>query len=239
MSLFKKILALLLVPYAFWLVCAYDYHFIDHLNLLIHEGGHLIFSFMGEWMHVLGGTILQLLFPLAFSLVFLFRRDKYASALFGIWFGESMMDMAVYMADAQVQALPLLFGKGTHDWHWIFSHMGVLEHCEGIALFFRVLASMIVLSSIAYMLYDAFRKKKPDETPITTLTPLIEQVKKNEGSQSVQAGSDKLNWSVWRQDDNGNVALVKSGLTRTEALGLIAEYEAKEHKQTYWAQEDK
>jgi hypothetical protein len=46
-------------------------------------------------------------------------------------------------------------------------------------------------------------------------------------------------WSVWRQDDNGNVALVKAGLTQTEALRLIDEYEAKGHKQTYWAQENR
>jgi len=237
MSLFKKILALCLVPYAFWLVCAYDYHFIDHLNLLIHEGGHLIFSFMGEWMHVLGGTILQLLLPFLFSLVFLFRRDKYASALFGIWFGESMMYTYVYMRDAQDQLLPLV-GGGTHDWYWLFSHMGILEHCEGIALFFRILASIIVLSSIAYMLYDAFRKKKPEEIPVGTLASIIEQAKKNEGPQSVQADSDKPNWSVWRQDDNGNIVLVKSGLTKPEALKIMGEYEAGGHKQTYWMQEN-
>jgi hypothetical protein len=44
-------------------------------------------------------------------------------------------------------------------------------------------------------------------------------------------------WSVWRQDDNGNVFMVKSGLTEAEALRLVAEYEAKGHKQTYWAKE--
>ena len=44
-------------------------------------------------------------------------------------------------------------------------------------------------------------------------------------------------WSVWRQDDNGNVALVKSGLTQAAAIRLSAEYEAKGHKQTYWAKE--
>jgi len=236
MSLFKKILALCLLPYVIWLVCAYDYHFIDHLNLLIHEGGHFVFNPLGEFMGFLGGTLLQLLIPLLFALVFLFRRDKYASALFGIWFGENMMYVYVYMADAQDQLLPLV-GGGTHDWYWLFSHMGVLEHCKGIALFFQVLASIIVLSSIAYMLYDAFRKKKPEEVPVGTLASIIEQAKKNEELQSARGVPDKPNWSVWRQDDNGNAALVKAGLTRPEALQLIADYEAQGHKQTYWAQE--
>jgi len=236
MSLFKKIFALCLVPYAFWLVCAYDYHFIDHLNLLIHEGGHLFFNYFGEWMGFLGGTLLQLLIPLAFCLVFLFRRDKYASALFGIWFGESIMYMYVYMADAQDQLLPLV-GGGTHDWYWMFSRMGVLEHCKGIALFFQVLASIIVLSSIAYMLYDSFRKKKPVETDTTLLASIIQQANKTQASPPTERIPEKPSWSIWRQDDNGNVALVKAGLTRTEALQLIAEYEAKGHKQTYWTQD--
>jgi len=47
------------------------------------------------------------------------------------------------------------------------------------------------------------------------------------------------NWSVWRQDNNGNVFMVKSGLVEAEALRLVAEYEAKGHKQTYWAKERK
>ncbi|MFA5367653.1 MAG: hypothetical protein WC333_07235 [Dehalococcoidia bacterium] len=237
MSLFKKIFALLLLPYAFWLVFAYGFHFIDWLNLFIHEGGHFLFTFFGDWLHVLGGTFAQLAVPLGIALYFLYRRQRYESAFCGFWFGESMMYMADYMADARLQALPLL-GKGEHDWYWIFSRMGVLEHCQGIAMFFHVIASIIVLVSIGYMLYDAFKKKKPEEIPIGTLASIVDQAKKNDKPQSDQNGMDKPNWYVWRQDDNGNVALVKSGLTRTDALSLIAEYEAKGHKQTYWAQEN-
>jgi hypothetical protein len=179
MSLFKKIFALCLVPYAFWLVFAYDYHFIDNLNLLLHEGGHFFFKFFGEWMQFLGGTILQLFVPMAFALVFLYYRQKYESAFCGIWFGESMMYMAGYMKDAQDQLLPL----------------------------------------------------------VTSVNPLTQLIQQSKGDNDTDGGSDKPSWSVWRQDDNGNVALVKAGLTRTEALQLIAEYEAKGHKQTYRAQE--
>lgn len=160
MSLFKKIFALCLVPYAFWLVFAYGFHFIDWLNLFIHEGGHFLFTFFGEWLHVLGGTLFQLFVPIAIAIYFIYHRQKYESAFCGFWFGESLMYTADYMADAKAQALPLL-GNGEHDWHWIFSRMGVLEHCEGIALFFHVIASIIVLVSLGYMLYNAFRKKKP------------------------------------------------------------------------------
>lgn len=54
----------------------------------------------------------------------------------------------------------------------------------------------------------------------------------------LKAAADRT-WSVMRQDDNGNVATVKAGLTREEAFRLAAEYESKGHKQTYWAQESR
>jgi hypothetical protein len=238
MSLFKKIFALCLVPYAFWLVFAYNFHFIDWLNLFIHEGGHFLFTFFGEWLHFLGGTFAQLLVPLGFALYFLYRRQRYESAFCGFWFGESMMYMARYMGDAQEQILPLL-GKGTHDWYWMFSRMGVLEHCGGIAMFFHILASIIVLASVAYMLYNAFRKKKPAVISVNPLMPLIQQIKGNSETNCDDGNTGRPGWSVWRQDDNGNVALVKAGMTHIEALSLIAEYETKGHKQTYWAQESK
>lgn len=45
-------------------------------------------------------------------------------------------------------------------------------------------------------------------------------------------------WSVWRQDDNGNVFMVKNGLTEIDALRLVREFERKGHKQSYWAKEN-
>lgn len=44
-------------------------------------------------------------------------------------------------------------------------------------------------------------------------------------------------YSVWRQDDNGNIYLVKDRLTEIDAFRLVREYEEKGHKQTYWAKE--
>lgn len=42
-------------------------------------------------------------------------------------------------------------------------------------------------------------------------------------------------WSVWRQDDHGNVFLVSSGHTGAEALREVRYLEKKGHKQLYWA----
>jgi hypothetical protein len=43
-------------------------------------------------------------------------------------------------------------------------------------------------------------------------------------------------WTVYRIDDNGNVFVVKSGLNLSEAQRLVAEFEARGHKQMYWAE---
>jgi hypothetical protein len=40
---------------------------------------------------------------------------------------------------------------------------------------------------------------------------------------------------VCRQDDNGNRFEVKRHLSQEEALRLVAEFEARGHKQFYWA----
>ncbi len=42
-------------------------------------------------------------------------------------------------------------------------------------------------------------------------------------------------WRIFRMDDNGNEFEVESGLTLETALRRVAEFEARGHKQTYWA----
>ena len=43
-------------------------------------------------------------------------------------------------------------------------------------------------------------------------------------------------WAVHRQDDNGNRFVVQTGLGREDADQLVAELEARGHKQLYWAE---
>ena len=45
-------------------------------------------------------------------------------------------------------------------------------------------------------------------------------------------------WAVWRIDDNGNTFVVRDGLTRDEADRVVAEFTARGHKQTYWAERE-
>jgi hypothetical protein len=43
-------------------------------------------------------------------------------------------------------------------------------------------------------------------------------------------------WAVHRQDDNGNRFVVQTGLTPDEAERFVVQFEAKGHKQVYWAE---
>lgn len=50
------------------------------------------------------------------------------------------------------------------------------------------------------------------------------------------AEDETRQWAVWRRDDNGNEFLVRERLSEQEARRLVREFEAKGHKQSYWAQ---
>ena len=52
------------------------------------------------------------------------------------------------------------------------------------------------------------------------------------------AGTPAATWQVWRIDDNGNTFLMRELLTQAEADRVVAEFTARGHKQTYWAERE-
>ncbi len=148
--MWRWILLLAALPYSFWLVFAYEYHFIDHVNLLLHEAGHVLFSPFGNTLQFLGGTISQLFFPAAFAVHFWRGDRKFEAGVGAVWFAESLMYTAAYMGDARARILPLV-GGGIHDWHWLFSRWGVLAGAESIAGFFHFVASVLLVASLVFM----------------------------------------------------------------------------------------
>ena len=146
---------LLLLPYVGWLIFAYRYHFLDGVNLLVHEAGHVVFAVFGDTPDLLGGTLLQLLVPAVFVGSFLRRRMTFEGAVCGVWLAESLMYTARYLADAQAQALPLVGGH-IHDWHWLLSHAGLLAHCEAIGNLLHVVASMAAGAALVWAARRAF-----------------------------------------------------------------------------------
>jgi len=128
------------------------------LNLGIHEGGHLLFAPLGRAVGVAGGTLLQLIAPLAALWMFLRQPDWFAASVSLAWLSTNLHGVGTYMADAQAMALPLVTvggGDALHDWNFLFARFGALPHCEAIGALVHGLAHgtmLVALASGAWLL---------------------------------------------------------------------------------------
>ncbi|CAN5891421.1 hypothetical protein BH24GEM1_BH24GEM1_13390 [soil metagenome] len=102
------------------------YRLLDSLDLAIHETGHLVFGFDGEPPMLLGGTLLQLLIPAAFTVAFWRQGDRHGATVPLWWLGQNCWNISVYIKDARAQELPLV-GGGEHDWALLLGEMGWLD----------------------------------------------------------------------------------------------------------------
>src|SRR5262249_2580213 len=71
----------------------------------VHEFGHLLFAFFGEFMTAAGGSINQLLIPVGAAVLFIYYRDYFGIAAAGAWPSSSLLDLARYIGDARAQGL--------------------------------------------------------------------------------------------------------------------------------------
>ena len=133
--------------YAVFLLYAFRAHggflFIDSANLVVHEAGHLLFSWLGPTLGLWGGTILQWMVPLLLAAYFFHQRQTGAFVFCLFFFFENLLYTATYMADARTMALPLVTTGDSdfveHDWYTIFSSLGVLQYDTAIAGIVRFL----------------------------------------------------------------------------------------------------
>ena len=153
--------AVLLALYAISIVRDPDgWRFIDGVNLLIHEGGHPVFSFFGEFATAAGGTLMQLLVPIAFTVYFRRERQRFASCVTLLWTGENFFNVARYMADARARLLPLVGGDGAeHDWAYMLGRLGMLEQDQRLANAVRLVGALVLLAAVVGALNEALRRK--------------------------------------------------------------------------------
>ena len=152
-----------LVFYLLFLLYAWDarggFLIIDNANLIVHEAGHLLFSYLGYTLMIWGGTILQLFVPLALAAYFAYLRQPAATAFCGFFFFENFLYISVYMADARAQALPLVTVGDSdyveHDWNYIFSSLGVLQHDLGIAAVVGFLGWTGMIATMGWLAWRA------------------------------------------------------------------------------------
>ncbi len=132
-------------------------NFIHGIDLIFHEAGHVVFRFLGDFMMVLGGSLLQVLVPLLVAGAFLLKNADPFGASVGLWWtGQSLSDVAIYIRDAREMQLQLLGGgtgmdrPGFHDWHNLLSRLGWLEHERTLAALVNGLGIVLMLLALLW-----------------------------------------------------------------------------------------
>lgn len=170
-TFYFKIIILLIVA-AYFVYCAVTpnaWHFLDNVDLLIHEAGHIVFMPFGEFVCVAGGTIMQILMPLAFVIYFLRENELYSNSFVMFWLGQNFINISVYLKDAVEMRLPLLGGGGTHDWNFLLTRLNLLPQTQ-------FLGSLVYLSGLAIIILAVFLGfyaviKKDNQDARSTFTP--------------------------------------------------------------------
>lgn len=145
------------------LVTSQNFLFIDFVNLVIHEGGHLLFSWGGDTLTLYGGTLLQWLVPFLLAVYFYGRRHTTGFVFSLFFFFENWRYTSFYMADARAQELPLVSVGGggdeenMHDFYRIFSNWGVLAHDTQFAAATRACAWIGMLAVVSWLAWRTFR----------------------------------------------------------------------------------
>ncbi len=129
-----------IISFCVFLYCLYyvsspqTWHFIDNVDLVIHEAGHVVFAILGEFLYIAGGTLLQIIFPAIFVGYFFFKDQQYSASLLLYWVGINFIAVSIYAGDALKMQLELLTGdKDGHDWNNMLFMLGQLRNTEFIS----------------------------------------------------------------------------------------------------------
>ena len=123
---------------------------VDYVNLIIHEGGHFFFSWFGNTIMILGGTIGELLVPLLCAIYFFCQRETTGFAFSTYWLFENFPYIGTYMADARSAALPLV-GSEESDWTILFGQWGLLAEDQKIGAIMRTLGWLGMLATMIWL----------------------------------------------------------------------------------------
>jgi len=130
--------------------------FLHWIDLPFHEAGHFVFRPLGSFLHILGGTLGQLLVPLIVAGAFLRQRDPFGAAAGVWWLGQSFVDCAPYIADARARRLMLISGETGqtdwegHDWYQLLSRTGLLGWDLTLARLAWSLGALLMAVALAY-----------------------------------------------------------------------------------------
>jgi hypothetical protein len=144
--------------------------FLHLINLPFHEAGHVLFMPFGRFMMTLGGSLLQVAVPIVCAVVFLTKtRDPFAASAALWWAGQSLMDLAPYIADARALQLVLLGGRTGaevegHDWEYLLQTLGWLRHDVALGRASFALGALLMVAALAWGAAVLFRQYRSQRT---------------------------------------------------------------------------
>ena len=127
--------------------------FLHLPDLVFHEAGHIIFSPFGEFMTVLGGSLLQVLIPIIAGVAFFRQEQPFNVAIMAWWAGQNLVDLAPYIADARSLSLVLLGGHTGaevegHDWEFILTQLGIAHRDQGIGTATHAIGILVMIGAL-------------------------------------------------------------------------------------------
>lgn len=130
--------------------------FMHLVHLPFHEAGHVVLSPFGRFLMVLGGSLFQVVIPLLCGAVLLLKSgDAFGAAVTAWWAGQSLMDLAPYIADARALELVLLGGHTGaevegHDWEYLLQTVGWLHRDVALGGLSYRLGAFVMLAALAW-----------------------------------------------------------------------------------------
>jgi len=91
--------------------------------------------------------------PIGAAGLLLARRDYFGVGVAGCWLSFSLSNLAVYVADARAQELPLVSFSpdgGEHDWFYLLDHFNALGYDLRLALLLRRISFLVLAGSFLW-----------------------------------------------------------------------------------------
>lgn len=129
--------------------------FLHLPDLVFHEAGHLIFSPLGQFMSVLGGSLMQGLIPVVCAIAFIKQDQPFGAAICVWWAGQNLVDLAPYIADARALQITLLGGRTGaevegHDWEYILTRLRVTHLDVTLGRIAHALGMLTMIAALAF-----------------------------------------------------------------------------------------
>ena len=137
------------------------------IHLPFHEAGHMVFWPLGDFMHVLGGTLGQLLVPALVIGAFLREDNPFAASVGAWWLGASFLDCSPYIDDARAGVLLLVSGeigqenRESHDWWNLLHRTDCLALDHTLARACWLLGALLMLAALAWGAWILWRQLRP------------------------------------------------------------------------------